>query len=267
MGVTVHHGNKDGDVRKDDLRDAMRVAAGSLKSDDYATRRIQVPTRRLGGSSDHGSGYVHVTGAVSVEVFNRGEWPGAPMLEILVRRPDARDAVLRMGHPAHLVVRRDRHRLGRHLDMLAAAVDEATPWDSTPAASRRVSRFDALCELVAIQAHGDHGAVVAPVTPIDCPGPMETRRNEFVRRRDDLRLVVSSEFRTQCVRRVGGILVLRRRVEGDDLVHTLLPLRRYVDARRRDPLEVLRAMEAMPLPDGTGPLVEWRMPDRWGTII
>lgn len=267
MAIFVHHGDKDGDVRKGELEAAMRAAVASLRSTDYATRRTATPPRRIGGASDRGTGYVHETPGTIIEVFNRGEWPGGPVMEIGIRHGDADRVILRMGHPTHVVTRSDRRRLANHIAILADAVASATPWDSTPAASGRVRRFDALCELAAIQASKEATVAPAPVVPIDCPGVMETPRQDFARRRDGMRLVVGSAFRASCVRRVGCVLVLKRRMEGDDPVHTLLPMRTYVTAGPRDALETLRAIEALPLPDGTGPLVEWRMPDQWGRVI
>lgn len=265
MGITVHH--QDGDVGRESLVAAMRAAVASLRSTDYATRRTSVPPRPVGGVSDRGAGYVHETPGTSVEVFNRGEWPGGPVMEIGIRRADADDVILRMGHPTHVVTRSDRRRLAGHISILADAVSSATPWDSTPAATRRIARFDALCELAAIQASSEILVAPAPVVPIDCPGVMETPRHDFARRRDKMRLVVSSAFRAICVKRIGCILVLSRKTEGDDPVHSLLPMRTYVDGGPRDALGTLRAMEALPLPDATGPLVEWRMPDEWGLVI
>ena len=249
------------------VAEALMAAGIALGRSDYSTRQISRPSRRLGGKADEGGGYVHDTAEASVEAFGRSDWGGSPRQEIVVRRDGHEDVYVMMPPTRHMTTRTDRRKLGEHLRYVARGVEYARAWDATAEDTAVVTRFDALCELAAIEASRDGTALKCPAVPIDCPGPFETRRSDFARRRDGAHLVVSSVFTRICSRRIGPVLTIQGCRDQSGTTHVINALRRYASPHERDAVSVMRAMETMRLPDDTGPLVEWRIPDDRGVVI
>jgi hypothetical protein len=249
------------------VAEGLMAAGIALGRSDYSTRQISRPSRRLGGRADEGGGYVHDTPEASVEAFGRNDWAGGPRQEIVVRRKDHEDVFVMMPPTRHMTTRTDRRKLGEHLRYVARGVEYARAWDATAEDTAIVARFDALCELAAIEASGDGIGLKCPAVPIDCPGPFETRRSDFARRRDGAHLVVSSVFARICSRRIGPVLTIRGCREATGTSYLIDALRRYASPHERDAISVMRAIETMRLPEGTGPLVEWRIPDDRGVVI
>lgn len=240
------------------LSEAFAAASRSLLSPASEKRPIRRPSRRVGYKEDAGTGYLHLADGIETEVFHREDYAARHVFEFTVRREGCDDAVLVTPPPRPLTAVRMTDRMARHFSRISSALTDTKAVEQDPESMAAVRRFDDLCGIAAAEAARDAYRFKAPTTPVECPGFFETLPQPFAIDREGRSLCVSPAFERLCRGTIGTLLVLRLEKGDGPPVHDLRPVTTYVGKDEPDPLDLLRTMERTRIPEGTGPLVDWR---------